>query len=253
MPLPLGLAALAEFVCRGCAQTLAFPSEGQTGVAKVTGTVIARLNALLGTVDQHAEDIRQRVLIVGVGKRLMKVGHFETVGAALLHRQRLHLTYYARSTGVTTERDVSPQRLVHYRGNWYLEAWCHLRDTLRKFSVDSILRAEMLKTPAHEVDPQTLEQEQGPGYGVFTGTVRDWAELRFTAMRARWVATETWHPQQQGRFEEDGRYVLRIPYADTPELVMDILKYGADCEVLQPSALRAEVQQAHTAAMMVYQ
>ena len=58
--------------------------------------------------------------------------------------------------------------------------------------------------------------------------------LRFTPKRARWVADEHWHPQQQGRFLEDGRYELRIPYADPRELVMDILRHGADVEVVSP-------------------
>lgn len=37
------------------------------------------------------------------------------------------------------------------------------------------------------------------------------AVLRFTPQRARWVAEEQWHPQQQGRMLEDGSYELRIP------------------------------------------
>jgi predicted DNA-binding transcriptional regulator YafY len=37
-----------------------------------------------------------------------------------------------------TEREVSPQRLVHYRDNWYLDAWCHLREDVRSFSIDAI-------------------------------------------------------------------------------------------------------------------
>ena len=38
---------------------------------------------------------------------------------------------------------------------------------------------------------------------------------------------------------EDGSYELKVPYSNDPELLMDILKYGADCEVVAPDALRA--------------
>jgi len=51
--------------------------------------------------------------------------------------------------------------------------------------------------------------------------------LLFNATRARWVATEVWHPQQDGKLQLDGGYLLRLPYSREPELVMDILKYGA--------------------------
>ena len=54
---------------------------------------------------------------------------------------------------------------------------------------------------------------------------------------ARWVADEQWHPQQQGSVLSDGSYELRIPYSDPRELIMDILKYGPDVEVIAPSNL----------------
>jgi predicted DNA-binding transcriptional regulator YafY len=68
-----------------------------------------------------------------------------------------------------------------------------------------------------------------------------WARLRFNPQRARWVALETWHPEQRGRMESDGSFVLEVPYADTRELLMDILKFGADVEVLGPESLRQVV------------
>ena len=56
-----------------------------------------------------------------------------------------------------------------------------------------------------------------------------------------WVADEQWHPRQAGRFLEDGRYELEVPYSDPRELVMDILKHGAEVEVIAPEELRREV------------
>ena len=68
-----------------------------------------------------------------------------------------------------------------------------------------------------------------------------WAELYFTPERTRWVAHEQWHPQQQGQLQTDGSYQLRLPYTDHRELIMDILKHGAHCEVLGPPSLRQAV------------
>jgi predicted DNA-binding transcriptional regulator YafY len=64
-----------------------------------------------------------------------------------------------------------------------------------------------------------------------------WATLRFTPDRARWVASERWHPKQEGRLLKDGSYELKVPYADDRELIMDIMKYGGDCTVISPQAL----------------
>jgi proteasome accessory factor C len=64
--------------------------------------------------------------------------------------------------------------------------------------------------------------------------------LRFTPERARWVADEQWHPQQEGAWLADGSYELRIPYRESRELVMDITRCGAGVEVVAPSQLRKE-------------
>jgi predicted DNA-binding transcriptional regulator YafY len=203
--------------------------------------LIARLNSLLGSAENTAEEIRRRVLIVGLGKRELKLAHFEKVGAALLRRKRLAITYFARGSGLTTEREVSPQRLVYYRENWYLDAWCHLRSDIRNFALDSIRAATVIERKAREVSHRSMDEVLGPGYGIFSGRRLQHAKLRFTPERARWVAQETWHPKQKGSFDADGSWRLEFPYADHRELIMDILKFGADVEVLAPPDLRRRV------------
>ena len=200
-----------------------------------------RLNALLGSANNDAQEVRRRVRIIALANRPVRLGHFQTVGSALLQRRRLGITYVARGSGQTTERDVSPLRLVHYRENWYLDAWCHLRRGLRNFALDAISHAHLLDSTAKEVDDATLDATFAPSYGIFSGGEVQWAQLHFTPERARWVAHEHWHPQQQGQLQADGSYRLRIPYADHRELIMDILKHGAHCEVLGPESLRQAV------------
>jgi predicted DNA-binding transcriptional regulator YafY len=76
--------------------------------------------------------------------------------------------------------------------------------------------------------------------------------LRFSAERARWVAEEQWHPQQEGRMLEDGSYELKVPYGDSRELIGDLLRHDAGVEVIAPASLRAEVVAKLSAALAVY-
>lgn len=211
-----------------------------------------RLLKLLESKDDSAADIARRVRIVTAAARTYAPQHFQTIASALLERHRIRLCYTARRSGETSEREVSPLRLTHYRDNWYLDAWCHLRDQLRRFAVDAIAAVQVLEDRAHEVADNVLDAALGAGYGAFTGETVCWATLLFSAERARWVAAEEWHPQQQGRFLPDGRYQLTLPYTHDPELIMDVLKYGPDCTVLAPSDLRAKVQQRLQAALAQY-
>jgi predicted DNA-binding transcriptional regulator YafY len=174
------------------------------------------------------------------------------VATALAQRKRLHIAYTARGNGHATEREVSPLRLVHYRDNWYLDAWCHLRDDVRSFSIDAISRLELLDEKAKEVTAKAIDQALGTGYGIFKGAPQGWAKLRFTPERARWVAGECWHPLQESVFEADGSYVLSFPYSDDRELVGDIMRFGADVQVLGQAALRTRVQKGLIAAVAGY-
>ena len=201
-----------------------------------------RLAKLLEAGEKGHREIRRRIKVLPMGTRGVNREVFETLSFGLLDRKRLKIRHLRRQSGEETERLVSPQRLVHYRYNWYLDAWCHTRNDIRIFAVDAIRTAQALDEPAREVPDERLDEVLRAGYGIFAGHAVDRAVLRFTPSRARWVASETWHSQQVGRMEADGSYVLEVPYSQEPELVMDILKYGADVEVLSPPSLRRRVE-----------
>ena len=201
----------------------------------------ARLAALLTTGEHSLDQVRKRIRVIPFGARRHEPKHFELIASAVLGRKRLELVYWNRTKDETTTREVSPQRLVHYRQNWYLDAWDHLRNDLRTFSLDAIRAVEMVDGKVREVPDAELDAVLASGYGIFSGKKVQWATLRFTPERARYVAMEEWHPKQRARFEGDGSYVVEVPFASEKELVMDILQHAPDVEVLKPESLRAEV------------
>jgi len=203
--------------------------------------VIARLRAILGSGDHSWEEVLKRIRIFQPERREGKAAHFSVVAAALLKRARVWIRHYNRKDDRETEREISPQRLVHYRDNWYVDGYCHVREGLRSFAVDAIRAAELREARAKEIPAAELDEHLASGDGIFAGRDVRWAELRFTAEAARWVSAQLWHPKQLARVEADGSYVLEIPYAQEPELVMEILKFGADVEVVAPGSLRERV------------
>lgn len=214
--------------------------------------IMDRVNKLLDSGNHSAMDVARRIRIISMASRPLSPAHFETVSVAVLNRKRLSMTYYSRASDSETERTVSPQRLIYYRDHWYLDTWCHKRDELRTFAIESIRQANMLDEKARNVSEKILDTELGSGYGIFTGSKTSMATLRFSPMMARWVETEIWHPQQQAVYDSEGYYLLSIPYSDDRELIQDILKYGANVEVLKPAALRRRVQQALMDAVTLY-
>jgi predicted DNA-binding transcriptional regulator YafY len=221
-----------------------------------------RLEKLIATRDARSgatarlgarsSDVLKRVRVIAMGGRGVPARYFSVMARALLERRQLRIHYYNRERDQATERDVSPQRLTHYRDNWYLDAWCHLRKGLRSFAVDAVKDAHILEARAREVPDQDLDRELASSYGIFGGAPTATAQLRFSAARARWVSRESWHPDQKSSWDGQGRFLLEIPYHDDRELLMDILRHGPDVEVLTPESLRRRHREQLEQALQQY-
>ena len=207
-------------------------------------------------LDEHAGGRRvpvERVRVIPHRSRKLDETAFRNVATAVLDRKQLAFEYRARSTDERTRRTVSPQRLTHYRENWYLDAWDHDRDGLRSFSVDRITAARVSEEAARDVPDEELDRQLASSYGIFSGTPKGWATVMFSAKAARWVADEHWHSQQQGRFLPDGRYELKLPYSSGRELLMDVLHYGSDAEIIEPASLREQARSLLSLALGQYE
>jgi predicted DNA-binding transcriptional regulator YafY len=210
-----------------------------------------RIDSLMALQHAGSEGLQGRIKVVPIAARPPGEA-FQAVAEGLARRRRLQILYYNRYQARRDGREVSPQRLVYYRDNWYLGAWCHLRSGLRTFAIDAIEAVTALESEVLAVSEEALDEHFSSAFGIFAGRPQHEAVLEFSAAAARYVATERWHQSQQGRMLEDGRYELRVPYSNPAELIMDVLKYGPDVEVIAPSALREAVAARHNEAAARY-
>jgi predicted DNA-binding transcriptional regulator YafY len=204
--------------------------------------LLDKLHGMLGASGDEAQTLMRRVRIVNPAKRAVASRWFEEAVSAVLSRRRLLISYYTRSKRSESERVLSPQRLLHYRNTWYLDAWCHASEGLRRFALDAVRSAKVLDEPARELPMAEVEAALDQGYGIFGGARLRWATLHFSAEAAQWVAQEEWHPQQQVKAQADGSLRMRIPYSDHTELVMDVLRHGPNVRVVSPPELIEQVR-----------
>lgn len=212
----------------------------------------AQISCLLDKGEHSIDDVRDKIKLLPVAAREYKLQAYQIICHGLLSGRRLKIMQYSRQRDEYSEREISPQRLVHYRDNWYLDAWCHLRKDLRTFAVDTIKEAQLTEKNIKKVSKRELDEVLKAGYGIFSGKQTNTAQLRFTPERARWVSRETWHPDQKALFNDDGSYTLILPYSNTHELIMDILKYGPDVIVESPKELKHAVKQRLSIALKHY-
>jgi len=218
-------------------------SQLQTGLLDEQISPLKELiEKLLGDKKTGTEQLNARLKFINQTYRKNNLPAFQKITSAVIQQKQITIDYHARGTDEKTNRTISPQRLIYYRDNWYLDAWCHNKNGLRSFSLDRIKQPKIEKQPAKTIDDKTLDHHYTQGYGIFSGECVDTAIIKFTPERARWVADESWHPEQKGETLDDGSYLLHIPYSNPTELIMDILKYGPDAEVIEPTALREQMK-----------
>ncbi len=211
-----------------------------------------RISSLLQQKGVESEAGDSRIHIQSVAGRPVPDHLFQDVLSALIKRQRLHIQYHGRRRDEVSERDVSPQRLTQYRNSWYLDGWCHCAKGLRSFALERMREQQVLEETALEVEPQTLAAHFDQSYGIFSGPAKHTAVLRFTPEMSRWVSEEQWHPDQRGSMDASGAWTLKIPFSDPRELVMDILRYGAEAEVISPDFLRDSVAESARDTARIY-
>ncbi|HET6631834.1 MAG TPA: YafY family protein [Rhodanobacteraceae bacterium] len=202
----------------------------------------SRIEQLLSEQSHQPVPPLERIRVLSSGARRMDQAVFRAVAGAVLARRKLRFEYRARTTDADSRRSVSPQRLTHYRDNWYLDAWDDDRDALRSFALDRMRRVQTLDEVARDVGLDELNATLASSYGIFAGEPKAWATIRFSPHASRWVADEHWHSRQKGRWLDDGHYELTVPYSNSRELLMDVMKYGPDAEVVSPVSLREEMK-----------
>lgn len=176
---------------------------------------------------------------IPTNKRSIANNCFSTLIESLIKDQQLTIQYtdYQQNK---SQRTISPQRLIHYQENWYIDAWCHKRQALRSFMLPRITKAIKEKESAVKISAQELDQYYQSSYGIFAGEAKHTAVLKFYPPVISEVSSIEWHPEQASQTKND-HYLLSIPYNDDRELIRDILKYGSNVVVLSPSSLRRKV------------
>ncbi len=221
--------------------------DEQGTLARHLQPMFDKLTGMLGVDESEARELTRRIKLISTARRRASSEGFETVGSAVVKRQRLLIHYRSRGKEAG-ERIVSPQRLVHYRNSWYLDAWCHASDGFRRFALDAMLSVRMLEEKAKPVALKTLEAELDRGYGIFAGGREQKAVIVFSRDAAQSVSREEWHPDQRGAWEADSRWRLELPFVDQTELLMDLLRHAGEVEVLAPADLRKRFAQRLRAA-----
>jgi predicted DNA-binding transcriptional regulator YafY len=191
----------------------------------------------------HMERIAEVSLPLLQGRRDYRRagGALRTLRDALIYQQRVTITYQPAGKEQPADYPVDPYTLVFHQGGLYLMGYAHNRQALRTFALERISRVvtdrERFQLPA---DYRPAEQLRH-AFGIVEEPAQQ-IRVRFAPTIADGVQERIWHASQSITKERDGSIVLSLMAGGTREIIAWILAYGRDAEVLDPPALRAQVQ-----------
>jgi predicted DNA-binding transcriptional regulator YafY len=177
-------------------------------------------------------------------ERAADVRCFKALTKAVRERRQLELLYWTASRDESGRRVVDPYHLTSTDGEWYLAAYCHLREEVRLFVPSRI--KEYRETGISFDVPASfrIDTYLDHTFRIMHGDGKPRRiKVRFTGSATRYVSEKTWHPSQQVEKKKDGSLILTLALDHFLEVKRWVLAYGPDCEVLEPAELRDQVCQ----------
>ena len=170
------------------------------------------------------------------------------VREALSRYRRLWIRYYTASRDALTEREVDPIRLLAIDGHVYLEGYCHVAESVRRFRVDRIDEARITDEPAQA----PLWVDTDPPAALFSPEPSSIPVTLLLRSSAKWVAEYYLMDQITELDDPPGALRVRMRAGADEWLVRLVLSLGGAATIEDRPELAAQVAERATAALAGY-
>lgn len=200
-----------------------------------------------------------------VADRLSGYIHFEKMRAGgtenlhgLLHaiqnRKLISFSYQKFWEELPQTRQAEPLAVKEFKNRWYLLANDLDKKELRVFALDRLTNLDILKTTFTYPDHFDVQEYYKHSFGIIHATdqpVED-VVLSFTPDQGKYIKSLPMHESQQILIDNDKEFRVLMKLQITFDFVMEILSYGSDVKVIQPSHLVQEVVNTLRKALIQY-
>lgn len=165
----------------------------------------------------------------------------QLIADAIRLQQAVRIRYHAFGAKESSLRIIHPYT-IYFRSQYYVVAWCTVRDSLREFRLDRILEAEMLET-LFEPDPSfDYEEYNKHCWNALKGDGDYQVVLRFPKAAANYIKEYMSNKADSLRELPGGGLEFTKRVGLLEEILAWVLSMGAEVEVVSPPELAALVR-----------
>lgn len=158
---------------------------------------------------------------------------FQDLKSAIISRKLVSFSYFSSSEEETV-RSAKPARLLFKGQDWYLYAFCLLREDFRYFKLSRIKNLEVLPEGFEEDFEGLILEKEIPAEDLLL------LKIKFDRSAAFRVYDEL---GGEIREDEDGSLHAEIRLPDDGSLYHYIFSFGDSAEVLEPKEVRARIKE----------
>lgn len=156
---------------------------------------------------------------------------------AIDNHNKLEIEYYSFSSDESTKRTIHPYRMVIIDSYLCVEAFCELRNEVRRFRVSRIRHIDVMDELFEEDIPVEAEQT----FLKLAGKDREELELIFTGDSIRYVKEYESERAKKLSEETDGLHFYQS-IAITPDVLRWIRGFGPEVKVVSPLWLSTQLR-----------
>lgn len=168
-------------------------------------------------------------------------------------RRSIVLKYKRFGVDETKDHTLHPILLKEYRNRWYLLGMLDKNDHLVMYALDRVVSFEEAKLPYRHHYQFSAKNYFEHAYGIttFEGEPSE-IILEVSKIQAQYLKTQPLHHSQKLIKEDEDKARFSLKVGITTELIMDLLSFGDQVEVVEPASLREQMAERLANALKAY-
>ncbi len=184
---------------------------------------------------------QSRFTVFPQSNTVIRPGIWETVAGAIKSSSKIEV-HYQTPGGEPSVRTLDPYHGVRFEGDWYVIAFCHLRQEIRTFSLARMIGAKILSDTFQIPASFDFHKLIGSHFGVHWSDDEFEVKIKFNKAVAGYLKERKWHPSQTIEENSDGSVILSLTVNHLLELKRWILSWGSMVEVLEPESFVEDIK-----------